>query len=89
MLLSHILRAKLRSAKTMEEMEIFQRVNGYYCFFAGTGLNTVLVWLVRKQSTPELKVYSRILLQTAVVDLVYLTVMFIYMPVSIDIEPCS
>jgi Serpentine type 7TM GPCR chemoreceptor Srd len=71
----------------MESMEYFHRFNSYFCFFVGLGLNTVLVWLVRSRSTSELKVYSRLLLQTAVTNFVYLTVTVVYMPVGCPIEP--
>jgi len=72
----------------MESMESIHRLNGYFCFFIGVGLNTWLVWLVRKRSPVELRPYSRLLLQTAVIDLVYLTITFVYMPVSCLFRLC-
>jgi len=71
---------------TMESMERFHRINGYTCFSPGVTLNSALIWLVWERSPVELRVCSRLLLQTAVIDMAYLITAFVYMPVSLFIQ---
>lgn len=62
-------------------MDTVHRVNNYVSFIVGSTLNATVLWLVAKKSSKELRLYSRILLQTAVVDLVFLATTFLYSPV--------
>jgi len=39
--------------ESVETVERFIRINGYFCFFAGVGLNILLIWLVLKRSPKE------------------------------------
>jgi hypothetical protein len=68
-------------------MERVHQVNAYLCFGLGTGLNGTLVWLIRTKPNTELRVYSRILLQSAAVNLVFLLISAAYEPVSSDSSP--
>jgi len=63
-------------------MESLVRTNGYVAFALGTGLNTTLLWLIVSKSRSELRSYSRILLQVAVINLVDLVITFLCIPVS-------
>ncbi|KAL3075236.1 hypothetical protein niasHS_014965 [Heterodera schachtii] len=45
------------------------RWNAFVCLLLGFCFNSVLIWLLLFRSTKEMRSYSRILLQTAVVDL--------------------
>lgn len=59
-----------------------QRINCTMCFVVGGALNATLIWLICKRSGGELRDYSRVLLQTVAVDLAYLTVSFLHIPVG-------
>jgi len=63
-------------------MEAFHQINGFACFIVGTGLNALLVWMIKYQSSDELRPYSRILLQVAYMDLLTLTTAFFVEGVS-------
>jgi hypothetical protein len=41
-------------------------------FAVGTVLNVFLIWLIRRHTPTEMRVYSKILLQTCVTDLLLL-----------------
>jgi len=62
-------------------MDSVQKINSYLCFFVGSALNLTLLWLIIKRSSDEARPYARILLQTVVIDLVFLTMTFLYSPV--------
>lgn len=63
-------------------MEQLHRINAYTCLLVGVPLNSALAWLIVRRSNDELRVYSRILLQTAVIDLLFLNIFALYIPVS-------
>lgn len=62
-------------------MDAVHRVNAYVCFCVGICLNSILLWLVAKKSSENLRVYSRVLVQSVIVDTIYLTTSFFYTPV--------
>jgi hypothetical protein len=66
-------------------MERAHQINAYACFAIGTSLNATLVWLVVSKSDDELRAYSRILLQTVLLNLLYLTIFAAYIPVTAPI----
>lgn len=62
-------------------MERLHQANAYGCFLVGGSLNLILLWLIVKKSNDELRVYSIILLQSAVINLVYLLLYAVCVPV--------
>lgn len=62
-------------------MDRVHQINAYFCFVVGTGLNLTLIWLILRKSSAELKLYSRILLQTAVLNLLFLILSAAIVPV--------
>uniref|UniRef100_A0A915DPZ7 G-protein coupled receptors family 1 profile domain-containing protein n=1 Tax=Ditylenchus dipsaci TaxID=166011 RepID=A0A915DPZ7_9BILA len=48
---------------------ILHQVNAYLCFSLAFFFNILLIWLIWKKTTKEMKNYSFILLQTCVIDL--------------------
>lgn len=60
--------------------EIIQ-INSFLTFIIGIILNTLLIVLVLNKSSPEMKVFSHILLQTAFTDLFMLIINLVTQPV--------
>nr|CAD2205023.1 unnamed protein product [Meloidogyne enterolobii] len=56
-------------------------INSFSTFIIGIILNTLLVVLVLNKSTPEMKVFSHILLQTALTDLFMLIINLVTQPI--------
>lgn len=63
-------------------MERAHQINSCFCFLAGVGLNCLLMWLIVKKAHGDWKVCTRILLQVAVIGLLYSVLNFISMPVG-------
>jgi hypothetical protein len=59
-------------------------INATTTFLIGCTLNLAIIWLAFKRSPKALRTYSRVLLQTAVLNIVYLTVVFLYIPVGLS-----
>jgi len=53
----------------LEELNI---LNGRLCFVLGIPLNALLVWLILRHSSAELRVYRKVLLQAAINDSLFL-----------------
>jgi Serpentine type 7TM GPCR chemoreceptor Srd len=62
-------------------MDFTLQVNGIACFVVGNALNTLLLLMIVRHTTPKLRVYSRILMQFLVVDALYLAVYVAVQPV--------
>lgn len=58
--------------------------NANVCFLIGVALNLLLIWLILKRSPEELRTYSRVLLQVAAVNLVFLTFTVLVAPVQLS-----
>jgi len=58
------------------------RISTTLSFCLGVPLNALLVWTVVRHSPDELKVYRKVLVQTALIDLTFLTMCFLVQPVS-------
>lgn len=58
-------------------------VNGTACFLIGCTLNITLIWLTHKRSPDSLRTYSRVLLQSAVLNIAGLTATAFYSPVQL------
>jgi Serpentine type 7TM GPCR chemoreceptor Srd len=69
------------SSGQVAAIELQHRVNGWVCFLVGVPLNLALLQLIEKESSSELRLYSRLLKQTVVADLFYLLSSFLYMAV--------
>lgn len=54
------------------------------CFFVGISTNGLLLWLVMKRTPSHLRDYSRILLQTVILNIVYLFSTVCYSSVTIS-----
>ena len=61
-------------------------VNGWVCMALGLPLNLLLIWVVASQSPKELRVYKKVLISTAVIDLWFLTMCFLVTPVSQEVK---
>lgn len=59
------------------------RLVAYVCFVVGIALNGTLLLLIWKRARTEVRVYSRILLQTALVGIAHLVLSFAYTPVLV------
>jgi len=66
-------------------MDLVHRINSVVCFFLGTALNSLVLYLVRKRTSEELRPYSCVLAQTAVVDLASLAVNLLFQPVYLTL----
>ena len=53
------------------------RTNITVCFFSGVTVN-LLLFLIRRHSTDELRIYARLLLQTVVVSIGYLCITYAF-----------
>lgn len=58
---------------SVDFLETVAVVNSTTCFFIGSMLNRMLIGLILRHYPTELSIYSRILLQIAVVNILYLT----------------
>uniref|UniRef100_A0A915D1M7 Vomeronasal type-1 receptor n=1 Tax=Ditylenchus dipsaci TaxID=166011 RepID=A0A915D1M7_9BILA len=65
----------------MSTVRLIHSYNSSFCLFIGGFLNCFLVYLIKSRTTKEMKVYSRILLQTCVVDLCVLVIGFLSQPI--------
>jgi len=61
----------------------FHHVNTCVCFVLGQLFNIWLIWLVWKKTPKEMKPYRKILILNCVIDIVYLLVYGLTMPVLI------
>lgn len=59
-----------------------QQINRYVVSFLGYSLITLAIFLIKTQSTDELKNYKKLLLITCCVDLFYITDVFVICAVS-------
>uniref|UniRef100_A0A915ETQ1 G protein-coupled receptor n=1 Tax=Ditylenchus dipsaci TaxID=166011 RepID=A0A915ETQ1_9BILA len=62
-------------------IDTFYTINFWLAFACGMTLNIVLIWLICKRSTNEMKAYSRILMQACIIDIYTLVVAAIGEPV--------
>lgn len=67
---------------TTEWWEQATRSNALVCFGVGMPLNVLLCWAIVKRSPGELRAYRKVLLQTAILDTIFLLVSFLVQPVS-------
>jgi hypothetical protein len=78
--------SEMASAMELVEVRQIERLheaNGTVCFVVGMGLNTVLFWLVQTKTNDDLRLYSRVLLQTVFVDVATLVAFFLVNPVRV------
>ncbi|CAK5083057.1 unnamed protein product [Meloidogyne enterolobii] len=47
-------------------------INSLFCLSIGVSLNILLIWLIFKQTPKEKQIYSQILLQTCIIDILLL-----------------
>lgn len=57
-------------------------LNSAFCLVIGGVLNILLIYLIRRKTSKEMTVYSRILLQTCIIDLYVLTIGYLLQPVT-------
>uniref|UniRef100_A0A915EH27 G-protein coupled receptors family 1 profile domain-containing protein n=1 Tax=Ditylenchus dipsaci TaxID=166011 RepID=A0A915EH27_9BILA len=70
----------------MGTTSILQEINAYLCFCLALFFNILLVWLIWKKTTKEMKHYSLILLQTCVIDLCLTSVSVFVQPAMLYID---
>lgn len=58
-------------------------INATACFLLGVSLNITLIWLILKRSPTSLRTYSRVILQSALLNIVYLITTACYIPVQL------
>jgi len=61
-------------------------VNAIASFSASVSLNTLLIYLIRTRSSREMRVYSVLLLQTCVIDLLHSGTVLLAMPMSAVVD---
>ena len=64
------------------DLDTLYKINGPFCLIVGVPANLLLYWLIRRKSTEELKMYSRILLTTCYTDVLSLIFFFAVNPVQ-------
>jgi len=65
-----------------EFWEDASRINALVCLCMGLPMNALLCWVIVRHSPKELRVYRKVLLQTAAVDTAYLLISFLVQPVG-------
>lgn len=65
----------------MAALRMIHNVSEGIACILGLSLNALLIYSIKRTSNAELKKYSRVLLQSAFVDLIFLTIAFIAKPV--------
>ena len=65
----------------MLPLDEVNKLSAHACFAAAATFNTLLIWLIKRKSTAELKPYARILLQMSVIDLALASLTFLHAPV--------
>jgi hypothetical protein len=78
---SHIPHYILSSQLIMVNVTPFIGINSKICLTVGGFLNCLLIWLVIKKTSPVMKSYSKIVLQTCLCDLANLIIGDIEQPV--------
>lgn len=58
--------------------------NALLCFAIGTPANLGLLWLIRHRTGPELRLYSYILAQTALLDVALLLINVLFQPLFLS-----
>lgn len=69
----------------MELTEMWEQahhVNSAVCLSLGAPLNALAIWLIVRHSPEELRIYRKVLLQTATMDLFFLFLSFLVQPVG-------
>lgn len=66
-------------------MDSVHRINSAVCFLAGSALNSLVLCLVVTRTSEELRPYSCVLAQTALVDLASLAVNLLFQPVYLTL----
>lgn len=67
-------------------MELLPRANTSVCFFVGVPANALLCYLIARHSPEALRVYGRLLLQTVVVNTLFLCIAYALCPVIVSTE---
>lgn len=66
--------------------ETFHLLNDIICFLLGYLFNWTLIWLIVNRTPTDMRIYRPILLQSCVIDLIYLAVQLIVQPVIYSIN---
>uniref|UniRef100_A0A915DBF8 G-protein coupled receptors family 1 profile domain-containing protein n=1 Tax=Ditylenchus dipsaci TaxID=166011 RepID=A0A915DBF8_9BILA len=66
----------------LRTVSLVHEFNAYLCFSLSFFLNILLMWLISKKSTKEMKQYSLIILQTCIIDLCLASVGALIQPVD-------
>jgi len=74
------------SASPLAQMPTINRISNSLSCGISLCLNTLLIYLIARKSTREMRVYSRILLMTCITDLCYSLILFVTMPISTVID---
>ncbi|KAI1706121.1 serpentine type 7TM GPCR chemoreceptor srd domain-containing protein [Ditylenchus destructor] len=61
-------------------------VNCWLCAILGIFFNSLLIWMIVYRSVPEIRPYSRILLQTCVIDIYTIITMIVVQPIFIIVS---
>ncbi|KAI1695153.1 serpentine type 7TM GPCR chemoreceptor srd domain-containing protein [Ditylenchus destructor] len=61
-------------------------INCWLVVTVGTVLNALLIWLVLTKSVKEMKIYSKVLLQTCVIDLLMILLVLLIQPIYVVFE---
>uniref|UniRef100_A0A915EFR9 Vomeronasal type-1 receptor n=1 Tax=Ditylenchus dipsaci TaxID=166011 RepID=A0A915EFR9_9BILA len=72
-----------RGVEYGERIRLTHTINCYVCFVLGCFLNCLLIYLIKKKTVNEMKMYSRILLQTCFNNLYNLAISALVQPIYI------
>ncbi|KAI1712911.1 serpentine type 7TM GPCR chemoreceptor srd domain-containing protein [Ditylenchus destructor] len=67
--------------KQMNKVRLVHDLNSAACLIIGGVLNILLICLIRRKTSKEMTVYSRILLQTCIIDLYVLLIGYLLQPI--------
>lgn len=73
------------TAETLALTELWEcahHVNSLVCIAGAVPLNTLAIWLIVRHSPDELRIYRKVLLQVAILDLLFAVINFLVEPVS-------
>lgn len=66
----------------MTNIRLINNLIAGFCLLFGGTLNGILIYLILRKTPPTLRVYSKILLQTCVLDLLFLVLTVVAVPVG-------
>ncbi|KAL3101963.1 hypothetical protein niasHS_003372 [Heterodera schachtii] len=73
--------ASVKMGKCQRETQTKAKLNSLFCLLFGVPLNSLLIWLLLRRTSNEMRAFSQLLVQTCVVDLLVLVLAALVLPV--------